>query len=56
MRIKFKTSDYIIFNEIVNIPLCVIVVSSVFKENDGYYPQISLLDCFYEKDVSPEDV
>ena len=42
MRIKFKTNDDIVFNEIINIPVCVIVVSSVFKENDGYYPQISL--------------
>ena len=48
MRIKFKTNDDLIFNEIINIPVCVIVLSSIFKENDEYYPQISLHDCFYE--------
>ena len=56
MRIKFKTNDDILFNEMINIPVCVIVVSSVFKENDIYYPQITLHDCFYEKDVSLEDI
>ena len=53
MRIKFKTNDNdLIFNEMVNIPLCVIVISSIFEEDDKYYPQISLYDCFYEHDVS----
>ena len=56
MRIKFKTSDDIVFNEIINIFVCLKVVSSVFKENDWYHPQISLHDCFYEKDVAPEDI
>ena len=56
MRIKFKTNDDLVFNEMMNIPVCVIVASSVFKEIDGYYPQITLHDCFYEKDVSPEDI
>ena len=40
----------------MNIPVCVIVVSIVFKENEEYCPQITLHGCFYEKDVSPEDV
>ena len=55
MRIKFKTSDDLIFNEIINIPVCVIVISSVFKENDDYYPQILLHDCFYEYDINPSE-
>ena len=37
MRTKSKTNDDLVFNEMINIPLCVIVVSSVFKENDEYY-------------------
>ena len=53
MRINFKTSDNLMFNEIINSPLCVIVVGSVFKENDDCYPQISLHDCFYEHNDSP---
>ena len=32
----------------INIPLCVLIVSSVFKENNSYYPQILLHECFYE--------
>ena len=56
MRIKLKTNDDLVFNEMMNIPACVIVVSSVFKENDGYYPKNTLHDCFDEKDVSPEDI
>ena len=56
MRIKFKTNNDIVFNEIINIPVCLIVASSIFKENEGYYPQITLHNYFYEKDVSPEDI
>ena len=56
MRINFKTNDVLMFNEIINIPVCVTVVSSFFKENDEYYPQISLHDCFYEYNVSTEDI
>ena len=51
MRIKFKTNDDLVFNEMMNTPVCVIVASSVFKENEEYYPQITLHDCFYEKEV-----
>ena len=51
-RIKFKTNDDLVFNEIINIPVCGIVVSSVAKEEDEYYPQILLHDCFYEHDDS----
>ena len=54
MRMKFKTSDNLVLNVMINIPVCAIVVSSVFKENDYYYPQISLNDCFYEYDNPPD--
>ena len=30
MRIKFKTNDDLISNETINIPVCVIIVSSIF--------------------------
>ena len=56
MRIKFKTSDDLIFNEIINIPVCVILVSSIFFEDGDYYPQIFLHDCFYEYSDFPEDI
>ena len=38
MRMKFKTSDNLVLNVMTNIPVCAIVVSSFFKENDCYYP------------------
>ena len=53
MIIKFKTSDDLIFNEIINILVCLTVTSSVFKENDDYYPQFLSHDSFYEYDVNP---
>ena len=48
MKIKFKTSDDLPFGEIINIPVCVTIVSSIFKEKNEYHPQILLYDCFYE--------
>ena len=42
-------------SKIINILVCVIIVSSVFKENHKYYSQLLLHDCFYdsEEDVNP---
>ena len=48
MKIKFKTNDDLPLGKIINIPVCVIIVSSVFKEDGKYYPQVSLYECFYE--------
>ena len=48
LKVKFKTNDDLPFGEVINIPVCVIVISSIFQENNEYYPQISLYDCFYE--------
>ena len=48
MKIKFKTNDDLQLNKIMNIPICVITVSSIFKEDGEYHPQILLHDCFYE--------
>ena len=49
MRLKFETLDSLPYNKIKKLPVCVIIISSVFKEkDDGYYPQILLYDCFYE--------
>ena len=47
MKIKFKTNDDLPLNKIINIPVWVVIVSSIFKE-DGHYPQVLLHDCFYE--------
>ena len=48
LKIKFKTNDDLPFNKMINIPMCVVIISSIFKENNEYYPQVLLYDCFYE--------
>ena len=55
MKIRLKTSDDLLLNRIINIPVCVIIVNSIFKEDNEYYPQVLLHDCFYEyeKNVIP---
>ena len=40
--------------KILNIPLCVINVRSVFQENNKYYPQVFLRECFYEYEYDRE--
>ena len=35
--------------------MCVIIIKSAFQENDKYYPQVHLKDCFYEYDHKHED-
>ena len=34
IKIKFKTNDHLPIGEIINIPVCVIIVSSIFKEKN----------------------
>ena len=48
MKIRFKTNDNLPLNKIINILVCVVIVSSIFKENNEYHPQVLLHDCFYE--------
>ena len=48
MKIRFKTNDDLPSNKIINIPVCVIIGSSIFKEDGECYPQVLLHDCFYE--------
>ena len=48
MKIRFETNDDLPLNKIINIPVCVIVVSSIFKEGSEYYPQVLFHDFFYE--------
>ena len=47
MKFKFQTDDKLPYNEKINIPVCVISISSVFEKGDWYYSQIELQDCFY---------
>ena len=48
MRFKFRTDDKLVYNKIVNIPVCVISLSSVVKKRDVYYPQFRKKKFFYD--------
>ena len=48
MKIKFESDDDLPLGKTINIPLCVIIVKGVFEEDSKYYPQVLLLECFYE--------
>ena len=43
-RFRFKTDDELVYNEKINIPVCVIFII----KGDIYYPQFKLQDCFYD--------
>ena len=55
MKIKFESNDNWPLGKIINIPVCVIIIRGVFEEDNKYYPQVFLYECFYEyrKDVNP---
>ena len=48
MKIRFKTNDDLPLNKIINIPVCVVTVSSIFKQDNEYHPQVLFHDFFYE--------
>ena len=50
MRFRFETNDNLPYNQKINVPVCVVSVSSVIKKSDWYYPHIKLQEGFYEND------
>ena len=46
MKINFKTLDDLPLSKMINIPVCVVIISIIFKENNEYHPQVLLHDCF----------
>ena len=48
IKTRFKTNDDLPLNKIINIPVCVIIVSSIFREDNECHPQVLLHDCFCE--------
>ena len=40
MKIKFDSDDELPLNKIIEIPSMIIVVRTVFHENNKYYPQV----------------
>ena len=43
MKAKFESND-----DLLNIPVCIIIVRSVFQEDNNYYPQVLLYECLYK--------
>ena len=50
MRFRFKTNDKLPYNQKINVPICVVSLSSVIKKDDWNYPHIKLQECFHEND------
>ena len=50
IRFKFKTDDNLLCNEKINIPVCVISLSSVIKKENIHNPILKLQKCFYENE------
>ena len=42
MKIRFESDDDLPISKIINIPVCVIIIRSVFEEDSKYYPQVLL--------------
>ena len=48
IRARFESNDDLPLGKILNIPVCIIVVKSVFQRDNNYYPQVLLYECLYE--------
>ena len=55
MKIKFESDDNLPLGEILNIPVCVTVIKYAFQENNKYYTQFLLHECFYEYEHKSKD-
>ena len=47
---KFKTDDNLLYNKKINIPVCVISLSSIIKKENIQYSILRLQKCFYENE------
>ena len=47
--ISFDTDDILSLNSIINVYSITIIIKSVFKDNNKFYPQIYLTDCRYNE-------
>ena len=48
MKARFEPNDTLLLGKILNIPVCIIVVNSVFQIDNNYYPQVLLYECLSE--------
>ena len=47
--ISFDTDDILSLNSIINVYSMTVIIKSVFKDNNKFYPQIYLTNCRYNK-------
>ena len=48
VKIKFNSDEELPLNKTIEIPTMIIVVWSIFYENNRYYPQVFLDECLYK--------
>ena len=55
LKMKFESNDDLPISKTINIPVCVIIIRSVFEEDSKYYPKVLLHECFYghEEEINP---
>ena len=55
IKIKFESDDDLAISKTIIIPVCVIIIRSVFEEDSKYYPKVLLHECFYghEEEINP---
>ena len=45
---RFKTDDSLVYNKIINIPVCIISLNSIIGKEHAYHPVLKLQKCLYE--------
>ena len=48
MKARFELNDNLPLGKILNIPVCIIILKSVFQKDNNYYPQVLLYECLYK--------
>ena len=47
IKARFESNDDLPLRKILNIPVCIIFLKSVFQRDNNYYPQVLLYECLY---------
>ena len=50
-KVWFESNDDLPLSKILNIPVCIIIVKSVFQKDNNYYPQALLYECLHKHQV-----
>ena len=48
IKARFESNDDLPLSKILSIPVCIIIVKSVFQKDNNYYPQVLLYECLYK--------